>query len=169
MDGRIGFGEQESPGLGQGGPRREGAFPLSPSGSPQSWAWGSKGRQVGAQGLDPPARLFLPVSPWDGGGTSLRLSGAIWNLTSGSTGSVLGTEAVPGPRDRMGCAEPVEEGLGPSRTFPQQFLASLKTGSWLSREPPARFPEPPRDACWGGGVGGDGAVHACVCLQEAQR
>lgn len=68
------------------------------------------------------------------------------------------------------------EGLGLSRTFHQQFPATLKTGSQLSREPPAAFPEPPSDAGWGvctctrvftGGreIGGATSVHSiCVCL-----
>ena len=54
------------------------------------------------------------------------------------------------------------EGLGLPRTFHQQFPATLKTGSQLSREPPAVFPEPPSDAGWG-------CAHAHVCTQAAGR
>ena len=54
------------------------------------------------------------------------------------------------------------EGPGLSRTFHQQFPATLKTGSQLSREPPAAFPEPPSDAGWG-------CAHVHVYLQAAGR
>lgn len=70
------------------------------------------------------------------------------------------------------------EGLGLSRTFHQQFPATLKTGSQLSREPPAVFPEPPSDAGWGvctrtcvfaGEIGGGMCVQpvcaACACAR----
>lgn len=68
-------------------------------------------------------------------------------------------EAIKGLWAWMGHAERREEGLGLSKTFPQQFLASLKTGSWLSREPPAVFPEPPYDVCCA--CGGWGCTHTC--------
>lgn len=59
----------------------------------------------------------------------------------------------------MGLLRQLRGGAGLSRTFCQQFLASLKTGSQLSREPPAALPEPPRDAMCAVGV----------CLQMAWK
>lgn len=58
----------------------------------------------------------------------------------------MDTEKVQHLWGWIGGAEAVR-GVGAdlSRTFCQQFLASLKTGSQLSGEPPAAFPEPPRD------------------------
>lgn len=70
-------------------------------------------------------------------------------------------------------AEAVGEGLGLSRTFHQQFPASLKTGSQFSREPPAVLPEPPSDSVWGvcshtcvfaDGLEIGGTTSVCMCL-----